>query len=94
MSLAKYEVFSTVVEMGSLTKAAESLNLTQSAVSYSIANLESELGFPLLIRSRSGITLTSNGQSILKSIRNVLHWNEKLKQQQPLSTDSKSVQFG
>ncbi|CAH0221730.1 LysR family transcriptional regulator [Peribacillus simplex] len=81
MSLAKYEVFSTVVEMGSLTKAAESLNLTQSAVSYSIANLESELGFPLLIRSRSGITLTSNGHSILKSIRNVLHWNEKLKQQ-------------
>lgn len=50
MSLSKYEVFNTVVELGSLTKAAEVLNLTQSAVSYSLANLESELGFSLLIR--------------------------------------------
>jgi DNA-binding transcriptional LysR family regulator len=79
MSLAKYEVFDTVVELGNLTKAAEALNLTQSAVSYSIANLESELGFPLLIRSRSGITLTSNGQRILKYIRTILHWDEKMK---------------
>jgi DNA-binding transcriptional LysR family regulator len=81
MSLAKYEVFNTVVELGNLTKAAEALNLTQSAVSYSIANLESEFGFPLLIRSRSGITLTSNGQRILKYVRTILHWDEKLKQE-------------
>ncbi|WP_028402692.1 LysR family transcriptional regulator [Ectobacillus panaciterrae] len=81
MSLAKYEVFNTVVELGNLTKAAEALNLTQSAVSYSIANLESELGFSLLIRSRSGITLTSNGQRILRYIRTILHWNEKMKQE-------------
>ncbi|RPK06100.1 LysR family transcriptional regulator [Priestia endophytica] len=81
MSLAKYEVFDTVVELGNLTKAAEALNLTQSAVSYSIANLEAELGFPLLIRSRSGITLTSNGERILKYIRTILHWNEKMKQE-------------
>lgn len=81
MSLAKYEVFNTVVELGNLTKAALALNLTQSAVSYSIANLESELGFPLLIRSRSGITLTSNGQRILSYVRTILHWDEKLKQE-------------
>lgn len=81
MSLGKYEVFNTVVELGNLTKAAGTLNLTQSAVSYSIANLESELGFPLLIRSRSGITLTSNGKRILKYVRTILQWDEKLKQE-------------
>jgi DNA-binding transcriptional LysR family regulator len=81
MSLSKYEVFNTVVESGSLTKAAEALNLTQSAVSYSIAHLETELGFPLLIRSRSGISLTSNGERILNYIRKILHWDEKLKQE-------------
>jgi DNA-binding transcriptional LysR family regulator len=81
MSLSKYEVFNTVVESGNLTKAAEVLNLTQAAVSYSIANLESELGFTLLIRSRSGITLTSNGERILKYIRTILHWDEKMKQE-------------
>ncbi|MBV6682595.1 LysR family transcriptional regulator [Bacillus sp. JRC01] len=81
MSISKYKVFKTVVDLGSLTKAAEVLNLTQSAVSYSIANLESELGFPLLIRKRSGIILTSNGQSILGYIRTILQWNEKLQQE-------------
>ncbi|GAA3324868.1 hypothetical protein GCM10020331_054460 [Ectobacillus funiculus] len=71
MSLSKIRgFFNTVVELGSLTKAAEALNLTQSAVSYSLANLESELGFSLLIRGRSGITLTSNGQRILKIYTN------------------------
>ncbi|WP_159434214.1 helix-turn-helix domain-containing protein [Domibacillus mangrovi] len=39
MSLTKYEVFNTV----SLTRAAEALNLTQSAISYSISN--PNLGF-------------------------------------------------
>lgn len=81
MSLAKYEVFHTVVELGNLTKAAEALNLTQSAVSYSISNLESELGFPLLIRSRSGVSLTSNGERILSYVRMILHWDEKMKQE-------------
>ena len=45
MSLAKFEIFSTVVELGSLKQAAEALRLTQSAVSHAIASLESEWGF-------------------------------------------------
>jgi len=81
MNSTKYEVFCTVIELGSFAKAAESLNLTPSAVSYSISNLETELGFPLLIRSRSGVNLTSNGERILKYVRNILHWDEKLKQE-------------
>jgi len=48
LSLAKFEVFSAVVEIGSLTKAGEMLGLTQSAVSHAIASLESECGFSLL----------------------------------------------
>ncbi|KAB2336298.1 LysR family transcriptional regulator [Cytobacillus depressus] len=81
MSIPKYEVFNTVIELGSLTKAAEALNLTQSAISYSISNLETELGFPLLTRNRSGISLTSNGKRILKYVRTILHWDEKMKQE-------------
>ncbi|MGG4219680.1 LysR family transcriptional regulator [Paenibacillus jamilae] len=81
MSLAKYEVFLTVVELGSLTKAGEALQLTQSAVSYSISNLEMELGFPLLIRTRTGVSLTENGERILIYIRKILHWEEKMRQE-------------
>ena len=81
MSLSKYEIFSTIVEVGSLTKAAEKLNLTQSGVSYSISTLESELGFSLLKRDRSGISLTSNGERILRHVSRILHEEELLRQE-------------
>ncbi len=81
MSLTKFEILSTVVETGSLTKAAEALSLTQSAVSHAISSLESQWGFSILIRDRSGVHLTSNGERILKYIREVLQWNEQLKQE-------------
>ncbi|MGG3467630.1 LysR family transcriptional regulator [Neobacillus pocheonensis] len=81
MSLAKFEVFSTVVELGSLTEASVKLGLTQSAVSHAIASLESEWGFSILSRGRNGIHLTSNGELVLQYIREVLKWNEQLVQQ-------------
>ncbi|MGX9136396.1 LysR family transcriptional regulator [Rummeliibacillus sp. JY-2-4R] len=81
MSLAKFEIFSAVVEFGSLTKAGEALGLTQSAVSHAIASLESEWGLSLLNRGRSGINLTSNGEHVLKYIREILKWNEEMHQE-------------
>ncbi len=81
MSLFKYRVFLTVVELKSLTKAAETLNITQSGISHSLASLESEFGFSLLKRDRSGIHLTSNGERILESVREILQGNERLRQE-------------
>jgi DNA-binding transcriptional LysR family regulator len=81
LSLAKFEIFSTVVELGSLTKTGETLGLTQSAVSHAIASLESEWGFSILNRGRSGINLTSNGERVLRYIREILKWNEELVQE-------------
>ena len=81
MSLAKYEIFSTIVDAGSLTKAAERLNLTQSGVSYAVTTLEAELGFSLIKRDRSGVTLTPNGERILQCIRGILHQEKLLRQE-------------
>lgn len=50
VSLGKYEVFVTVIESGSLTKAGEMLGLTQSAISHALASLEREFGFSILTR--------------------------------------------
>ncbi|WP_151733964.1 LysR family transcriptional regulator ['Paenibacillus yunnanensis' Narsing Rao et al. 2020] len=80
MSISKYEVFLKVVELGSLTKAAEVLGFTQSGISHTISALESEFGFALLVRSRSGVKLTVNGEQVLQPIREILNWNEQLKQ--------------
>ena len=49
LSLVKFEIFSTVVELGSLTRAGETLGLSQSAVSHAITSLESEWGFSISI---------------------------------------------
>ncbi|WP_054942060.1 LysR family transcriptional regulator, partial [Paenibacillus ihuae] len=81
MSLNKYEVFLKVVELSSLTKAAEVLGFTQSGISHTISSLEMEFGFSLLLRNRSGVKLTVNGEQVVPAIREILKWNEQLKQQ-------------
>ncbi|MHC0036637.1 LysR family transcriptional regulator [Pseudoneobacillus sp. C159] len=81
MSISKYRVLMKVVELGSLTRAAEELGFTQSGVSHTINSLEDEFGFLLLTRSRSGVKLTPNGEQILKTIGEILKWNEHLEQE-------------
>jgi DNA-binding transcriptional LysR family regulator len=77
----KFKVLLKVVELGSLTKAAEVMGFTQSGVSHMINSLEDEFGFSLLIRNRSGAKLTTNGEEIVKTLREILKWNEHLEQQ-------------
>ncbi|MGG3640513.1 LysR family transcriptional regulator [Bacillus gobiensis] len=81
MSIIKYEILNKVAEVNSFTKAADLLGLTQSAVSHAIHNLEKEFGFALVNRNRSGITLTNEGETMLLTIRKVLHFNEKVQQE-------------
>ena len=91
MTISRYEIFHSVVELGSLTKAADSLNLTQSGVSHAIASLETELGFSLLTRDRAGVSLTTNGELILNYVRETLHCNDRLRQK---VAEIKGIQIG
>ncbi|CAM5386655.1 LysR family transcriptional regulator [Bacillus safensis FO-36b] [Bacillus safensis subsp. safensis] len=52
MSFVRFDIIAKVVEFGSFTAAAEALNMTQSAVSHAVANVESEWGVSLFIRDR------------------------------------------
>lgn len=81
MSLVKYEILTKVAEVASFTKAADALGLTQSAVSHAVSSLEKEFGFALIHRSRVGVTLTSEGQTMLRAIRQVLDAQELLQQE-------------
>ncbi|MGN7403238.1 LysR family transcriptional regulator [Cytobacillus praedii] len=81
MSLVKYEIFSKAAELNSFTKTAEELGLTQSAVSHAITSLEKEFNFPLFIRNNSAIKLTQNGNDLLITIREILYFNDMLKQE-------------
>ncbi len=80
MTLLAYQVFKTVVEQGSYQSAAKLLNLTPSAVSHAISSMEKELGSRLLIRNKSGVSLTSFGEQLLPYINSVLNSEEQLQQ--------------
>ena len=69
MNMGKYQVFLRVAACGGFTRAAEELHFTQSGVSHTIATLESELGVPLFVRNRSGVTLTADGRALLPYIQ-------------------------
>lgn len=81
MSLVKYEILNKVAEEASFTKAADALGLTQSAVSHAVSSLEKEFGFALIHRSRAGVILTSEGDTMLRAMRHVLDAEELLQQE-------------
>lgn len=79
MDTKKYAAFVKIAELGSLTRAAEALGLTQSGMSHILASLESELGFTLLIRSRVGARLTPEGEQILPYLTDLLRQEEQMR---------------
>ena len=81
MPINAYKVFVAIAERGSFAAAAHQLNLSPSAVSHALASFEEELGFTLFVRNRSGVRLTSGGEALLPTVREVLQSNEKLEQQ-------------
>ena len=80
MTLDKYQTLMSVVDCGSLTRAAAELGVTQSAVSHSLDSLEKELGFTVIRRSRAGVQLTNEGERLLPAGRSMLAAAEQLSQ--------------
>ena len=72
MRTSRYEVFLKIVETQSLTKTAAYFGCTQSAVSQLVKALETELGVSLLIRSKSGVRLTAEGEYLLSGMREIV----------------------
>lgn len=69
MNITQLEHFLVVAELGNISRAAEKLYITQSALSKSISRLEGELGFALFERTRNGMLLNTKGR-ILYSFAN------------------------
>jgi DNA-binding transcriptional LysR family regulator len=65
LDIRRMRVLQEVVTRGSFSAAADSLHLSQSAVSQQIAVLEREVGIPLLERTSNGPKLTSAGEALM-----------------------------
>lgn len=91
-----YLVFRTVIEQGTFYKASVVLNVTPSAISHSVNQLETELGFPVFIRSRTGVKLTPDGKKILPLIQEIINDQNRLEQvaQQIKGLDTGLIRIG
>lgn len=70
--------FWSCVRAGSLTAAAQELNLSQSALSLQLKSLERSVGRRLLERSRSGVTPTAEGRVVFERCERIFPEGEKL----------------
>lgn len=80
MLLNKYEIFLKTAEIGNITRTAEALHYTQAGISHAIASLEKETGFPLFIRSSSGVLLTEDGKRLLGAVQSLVNEQNNLQQ--------------
>lgn len=83
-----------VVDLRSFTKAAQSLGVTQPAVSAQIKRLQGLLGTELLDKSAPGVTLTSAGELVLNYARRLLSINDQILDFAAPRPTSKSLRIG
>lgn len=73
LSIRSMTYFLTAAEKGSITQAAEHLNVAASAISSAIAAVEAEFDLQLVVRyPAKGIVPTASGKVIMRKIRHVL----------------------
>jgi LysR family nitrogen assimilation transcriptional regulator len=96
MDVRQLRYFVTIVDCGSLGKAAEKLYVAQPSLSQQMGRLEEELETVLLIRSQRGVSPTAEGRALYRHSRLVLRQMEELKQEvkQGASQESGTVAVG
>lgn len=91
MDWDKLRIFHAVAQVGNLTHAAETLNLSQSAVSRQISSLEDNVKAPLFHRHARGLLLTEQGDMLFRTVQDVFH---KLSVAETLLAESKERPSG
>ena len=77
MNLRRLKYFVKIVDIGSLTQAADVLHIAQPALSQQIATLEGEFRQQLLVRTKRGVTPTEAGQILYRHAQIILRQIEQ-----------------
>ena len=95
INLNLYRIFYEVAKYENITKAAEKIYLSQSAISKAIKRLESELNTKLFIRNKGGVILTDKGKELLyfveKSHNNLVIAERTMKETENLERGKLSI---
>jgi len=86
----KLRIFHAVAEAGSFTHAAETLHLSQSAISRQVSALEQEVGTKLFHRHARGLIMTEQGELLYRTANDVLIRLESVKMQLAETTEKPS----
>lgn len=78
MNYTYLNIFYTVAKLQNISKAAEELGVTQPAVSRIISNIEKEYHTKLFFRSKTGVSLTRDGQNLFEMVKAPLIELEKV----------------
>ena len=81
MELRVLKYFAVVAAENSITKAAEKLYITQPTLSRQIAELEEEVGAPLLVRGNRSVSLTAAGELLLRRAEEMIALEDKIKEE-------------
>ncbi len=87
----KLRIFHAAAEAGSFTHAAESLHLSQSAISRQVSALESDVGCKLFHRHARGLILTEQGELLYRTAHDVLMKLETVKIQLTETTEKRAA---
>lgn len=90
MDIRRLEYFVTIVNAGTITRAAEMLYLAQPALSQHVTSLENEFGHQLLVRSRKGVEPTAAGQVVYRYALDVLRLESTVREQLDADSDTPS----
>lgn len=71
-TLRQLQYFVAVAEQGSVTRAAQTLSISQSSVTEAVKELETDLGVELFERHPRGLTITHNGHQFLRHATKIL----------------------
>lgn len=72
MEIRHLKLIKAIVEQGGITRAKESLHLSQSALSYQLKEAEQQLGVPLFYRRNKKLVLTAVGEKYYKTATKIL----------------------
>jgi DNA-binding transcriptional LysR family regulator len=91
MDIELARTFLAIVEAGSFVRAAERLNVTQTAVSARIRSLEDQLRRPLFLRNKAGASLTPAGEQFLRYAPTLVQVWERARHQVALPAGRRAV---
>lgn len=77
LDLAALRALTAIADFGGVTRAAQVLNLTQSAVSMQIKRLEEAMNLTFLDRTGRGVQLSASGEQLLSYARRILALNDE-----------------